>query len=93
MKSFSDKTQILWVGKNNRLLKFVSLNESDKEIYHINYEDYSLESPVPGRVTISMADGITSISVRYKELKIEKITTPAIFDLEIPADAKLILLE
>jgi len=93
MKSFSDKTQILWVGENNRLLKLVSLNEYNREIYHINYEDYRQESPVPGGITINMADGITSVSVKYTEFKIEKITTPAIFDLEIPAGAKLILLE
>ena len=93
IKSPSDKSQILWVGENNRLLKLVSLNEFGQEIYHVNYEDYGSESPVPGKITINMADGITSISVKYSELKIEKATTPAIFDLKMPASMKLILLD
>jgi len=93
MKSPSDKSQILWVGENNRLLKFASLNEFGQEIYHVNYEDYRPESPVPGKITINMADGITSISVKYSELKIEKATTLAIFDLKMPAGMKLILLD
>ncbi len=93
IKSPSDKSQILWVGENNRLLKLASLNELGQEIYHVNYEDYRPESPVPGKITINMADGITSISVKYSEFKIEKATTPAIFDLKMPEGMKLILLD
>ncbi len=93
MKSLSDKSQILWVGENNRLLKLASLNKFGQEIYHVNYEDYRPESPVPGKITINMADGITSISVKYSELKIEKATTLTIFDLKMPAGMKLILLD
>jgi hypothetical protein len=59
----------------------------------VNYEDYRSESPVPGKITINMADGITSISVKYSELKIEKAITLTIFDLKMPAGVKLILLD
>ena len=93
MNSPSDKSQILWVGENNRLLKFTSLNEFGQEIYHVNYEDYMPQSRVPGKITIHMADGMTSISVKYSELKIEKTTNLAIFDLKMPAGMKLILLD
>jgi hypothetical protein len=93
MKSPSDKSQVLWVGEDNRLLKLVRLNEFGQEIYHVNYEDFKPESPVPGKITINMADGITSISVKYSKLKIEKATTLAIFDLKMPAGMKLILLD
>lgn len=93
MKSPSDKSQILWVGENNRLLKLASLNEFGQEIYHVNYEDYRPESPIPGKITINMADGITSISVRYTEIKIEKAADLSVFELPVPAGVKLILLD
>ncbi len=93
MKSPSGKSQILWVGENNHLSKLVSLNEFGQEIYDVKYEDYTPDSPVPGKITINMADGITSISVKYSESKIEKATTLAIFDLKMPLGVKLILLD
>ena len=93
IKSPSDKSQILWVGENNRLLKLVSLNEFDKEIYHVNYENYGPENPVPGKITINMADGITFISVRYTKMKIEKAADLSVFELPVPAGVKLILLD
>ena len=93
MKSPSDKSQVLWVGEDNRLLKLVSLNEFGQEIYHVNYEDFKPESPVPGKITINMADGITSISVRYAEIKIEKAADLSVFELPVPAGVKLILLD
>jgi hypothetical protein len=93
MKSPSNKAQILWVGENNRLLKLASLNEFGQEIYHVNYEDYRPESPVPGKITINMADGITSISLRYTEIKIEKAADLSVFELPVPAGVKLILLD
>jgi len=93
MKSRSDKSQILWVGENNRLLKLASFNEFGQEIYHVNYEDYRPEIPIPGKITINMADGITSVSLKYSELKIEKAATLTIFDLKVPEGVQLILLD
>jgi hypothetical protein len=40
-----------------------------------------------------MADGITSISVKYSELKIEKAADLSVFELPVPAGVKLILLD
>ena len=88
MKAQSGCSQIIWVGENNRLLKLVRNDENGKEIYNVKYDYYETQSPIPGKITISMADGITSLSVKYSDVKIEKATDLSIFDLPVPANVK-----
>ena len=93
MKAQSGCSQIIWVGENNRLLKLVRNDEQGKEIYNVKYDHYETQSPIAGEITISMADGITSISIKYSDLKIEKATDLSIFDLPVPANVKTIPLD
>jgi len=93
MKAQSGCSQIIWVGENNRLLKLVRNDEYGKEIYNVKYGHYEKQSPIAGEITISMADGITSLSIKYSDLKIEKATDLSIFNLPIPANVKTILLD
>ena len=93
MTAQSGCSQIIWVARNNRLLKLVRKDEQGKEVYNVKYDNYEEQNPVAGEITINMADGITSLSVKYSELKIEKATDLLIFNLPVPANAKTILLK
>jgi hypothetical protein len=93
MTAQSGCSQIIWVGENNRLLKLVRKDEYGKEIYNVKYDHYEKQSPVAGEITISMADGITSLSIKYSDLKIEKATDLSIFNLQVPANVRTIPLD
>jgi len=93
MTAQSGCSQIIWVGENNRLLKLVRKDEYGKEIYNVKYDHYDKQSPVAGEITISMADGITSLSIKYSDIKIEKATELSIFNLQVPANVKTIPLD
>ena len=81
MKAQSGCSQIIWVGENNQLRKLVFNDEQGKEIYNVKYEHYGSPGSIAGEITISMADGITSLSIKYSDIKIEKATDLSIFDL------------
>jgi outer membrane lipoprotein-sorting protein len=93
MKAQSGCSQIIWVGENNQLRKLVRNDEHGKEMYHVEYDRYGTHGSIAGEISISMADGITSLSIKYSDLKIEKATDLSIFDLPIPANVKTILLD
>jgi hypothetical protein len=85
-------SQIIYLGDDGRLQKYVQNDEHGKEMYHVKYEDYKLQKFVAGKITIDMADGITSICVRYSDIKIEKVKDMSIFELPVPNGVKSILL-
>ena len=93
MKAPSGCSQIIWVGENNRLSEIVRNDENGKEIYTVKYFYDEATRTLPGEITISMADGITSLSVKYSDIRIEKATDLSIFDLPIPANVNVILLK
>jgi len=93
MKAQSGCSQILWVGENNRLRKLVFNDVQGKEIYNVKYDHYGSPGSLAGEITISMADGITSLSIKYSDIKIEKAVDLSIFDLPIPANVKVIMLD
>ena len=93
MTAQSGCSQIIWVGENNRLRELVRNDEYGKEIYNVKYDHYELQSSIAGEITISMADGITSLSIKYSDFKIEKATDLSIFNLPIPANVKVIMLD
>jgi outer membrane lipoprotein-sorting protein len=93
MKAQSGCSQIIWMGENNRLRKLVRNDEYGKEMYHVEYDRYGTHGSIAGEISISMADGITSLSIKYSDLKIEKATDLSIFDLPIPVNVKTILLD
>jgi len=93
MKTKSGSSQIIWIGEKNRLSKYIRNDESGKEIYSVRYEDYEQESIIAGKITIKMADGVTSISVKYSGLKIETAVDLSIFELPVQEGIKTILLD
>jgi hypothetical protein len=93
MKARSGTSQTLWVGPDDRLIRFVRYDENGKELYSGKYEDYRENDLVARKITVSMADGITSITINYSDLKIEAATDSSIFDLPLPAGFKTFLLD
>jgi hypothetical protein len=93
MKAQSGCSQIIWVGENNRLLKLVRNDEHGNEIYNVKYDHYGTKGSIAGEISISMADGVTSLSIKYLDIKIEKATDLSIFDLIVPASVKVIMLD
>ena len=93
MKAPSGCSQIFWVGENNRLFKIVRNDENGKEIYTVRYFYDEAPPTLPEKITISMADGITLLSVKFSDIRIEKATDLSIFDLPIPANVNVILLK
>lgn len=83
-------SQVIWVTKNNRLMELIRKDEQGKDVYSVQYDNYEEKTPIAGEITIRMADGVTSVSIKYSELKIEKATDLSIFNLPVPANAKTI---
>jgi hypothetical protein len=89
----SGKSQTIWLGKNNRLIKIIRRDESGFELYTAFYEDYKEGILIAGKVTINIAGGTTSISVKYSDPQIEKNKDMSIFDLPVPAGFKSIMMD
>lgn len=90
MTAQSGSSQIIWVVKNNRLLKLVRRDEQGKEVYNVQYDNYEEQNPIAGEITINMADGVTSVSIKYLEVKIEQASDLSIFNLPVPDNIKTI---
>jgi len=93
IKAPTGRSQVVWMQENNTLLKMVRKDETGKEVYTVKYVYDDNASAIPGKITISMADGTTSLSVKYSDVKIEKSADLSIFNLVIPDNVKEFLLE
>jgi len=93
IKARSGSSQNMWLDSNNRLIKLVRFDESGNESYTVRFEDYREGMPLARKITITMTDGATSLTVRYSDLKIEKATDLSIFDLKAPEGFQTILLD
>ena len=93
MKVRSALAQAVWIGSAGRLIKVMRYDESGKLLYSAEFADYEEDSPIAGKITLSMADGVTSITVKYSDLKIEKAKDLSIFDLPVPAGFKTIMMD
>jgi hypothetical protein len=88
----SGNSQTIWV-EANRLIRLVRRNENRDELYSVKFEDHEEESGLARKITVNMADGMTSLSVKYSDIKIEKATDLSIFDLNVPAGFRTIILD
>ena len=93
MKVRSGMSQTVWIGSNGRLSKLVRYDERGKVLYSAEFTDYEEGSSIAGKITVNMADGVTSITVKYSDLKIEKAKDLSIFDLRAPAGFKTIMMD
>lgn len=92
MKAESGVTQTVWIEPAGRLSKLERFDENSKLLYTVSFSDYKEGNPIAGRIDVSMADGITSIDLKYSDLKIEKANDLSIFDLPVPAGFKEIIM-
>lgn len=93
MKASAGGSQIIWLERNGRMVKFVQNGSDGREIYSVQYEDYEPGSTLAEKITIKMADNMTSVSVKYSDLKVEKTTDLSVFELPIPSGIKIIKLD
>ena len=92
MKSTSGESQVVWFTKEGRISKLIRRGMDGKEIYRAFYEDYPPDARLAGKITIRMADELTSISVRYSDVLIETAGDRSVFELTAPAGSKIIQL-
>lgn len=93
MKARSGIAQTVWISSDGRLSKLVRYDENGKLLYSAEFADYKESSSIAGKITVSMADGATSIIIKYSDLKIEKAKDLSIFDLPVPAGFKKIIMD
>lgn len=94
MKAPSGCSQIVRMGANNKLLEIVRNDETGKKEYTVQYiYDEAQGFSLPEKITIRMADSITSLSVKFLDVKIEKATDLSIFDFPVPPNINAILLD
>lgn len=93
IQSPSGDSMKVWIEKNGRMTKLIRSAPDDREIYQVAYEDYPQGALLAGKITIRMGDHITSVSVRYSNMKIEKATDMSVFELPIPSEIKIIKLD
>lgn len=90
MKTSSGGAQMIWMEKDGRMARLVRHGSDGREVYQVQYEDYEPASPLAGRITIRMADQVTSVCVKFTDVRIEKATDLSIFKLPVPAGVKTI---
>ena len=87
------ESQTIWLAQNGQPAKLVRKGADGKNIYHVQYEDYMSGNPVARRITVKMADQVTSIAVKYSDINIEKATDMSIFTLPVAAGIKTIQMD
>jgi hypothetical protein len=93
MKAQCGISQTVWIGSDGRLSKLERFDEKGNFLYRAEFADYAGGGSIAGKITVSMADGVTSITVKYSDLKIEKAKDLSIFDLPVPAGFKQIIMD
>jgi outer membrane lipoprotein-sorting protein len=93
MKASSGCSQTIWLGEHNKLSKIIRYDDTGEEIYHVHYTYNNNDRECPVDIIINMADGITSLSIKYSDVKIEQQADLSIFDLSIPDNVKEFTLE
>jgi outer membrane lipoprotein-sorting protein len=93
MNAPSGCSQIVWISGGNKIIEIIRKNDIGEKLYTVKYIYNDDASTIPEKITISMADGETSLSVKYSDVEIEKSADLSVFSLAVPADVKEIPLE
>ncbi len=78
---------------DGRLRQFVRKDQYGQQVYSVHYTYGDRQARLPVHIVIKMADGITSLSVRYNEAHVEKSDDLSIFNLPVPPGIKPVDLE
>ena len=93
MKTQTGMSQTVWIGSDGHLSKLERFKENGKALYRAEFTDYTEGSSIAGKITVTMADGRSSITLKYSDFKIEKAKDLSIFDLPVPAGFKNIVMD
>lgn len=93
MKAPAGPSQTIWMTKNEKMAKLIRYDALGKEIYQAVFDDYASGTAFAEKIVIQWADNITSVSVKYSDLKIEKNVDLSIFKLTAPPGSKTIHLD
>lgn len=93
MKTPAGPSQTIWMAKNERLVKLIRYDSLGRETYQALFDDYLPGSALAGKIMIQWADNVTSVSVKYSDLSVEKNGDPSIFRLPVPPGSKPIHLD
>ena len=78
---------------NGRLRQFIQKDRHGQRIYSVYYAYDGRQSRMPESIMIKMADGITSLRVRYNDPLVEKSDDLSFFNLPLPPGIKPVDLE
>jgi len=93
MKTLSGPSQIIWMQTQNKPVKMLRKDEAGRELYNVRYLYDEHAGGFPRQIIIQMGDGVTSLSVKYSDVKMEKTADLSVFHLEIPANTREIPLD
>ena len=85
--------QKIWISPQNRLLKLIRFDEQGKELYQAIFEDHDPQSRLARKISVFMADGLTSFTFVYTDLKTERTGDLSLFNLDAPAGFRTIFLD
>lgn len=92
MTNQSKMSQIVWISPDGRLEKLEHFDKNGKMLYRAEFSDYSQGGHIAGKIAISK-DRLTSIIIKYSDIKFEKMKDLSIFNLSIPHGFKKIILD
>jgi len=93
MKAPSGASQVAWTDENGRLYHFVRRDETGKDVYAVRYFYNATGGSIPEKIDIDLADGKTSLSVKYLDVTMDKTADLSVFDLVPPDNVAAIPLE
>lgn len=93
MTAASGESQIVWLTKEGRLLKWVRKGFDGKDLYRALYEEYGPGDRLARKISFQTADERASVSIHYVDMKIETSEDFKIFDLTPPAGSQVIALD
>lgn len=90
MKKPSGPSQTIWMDENGHVKRLIRYSPDNREIYRVLFEDHLPGQALAQKITIRWADDVTSVSVNYSDLNIEKAADLSVFDLKVPDGVKII---
>lgn len=89
----SGDSHVIWVQKDSqKLMRLLRTDETGSEQYAVQYF-YGSHSASPEKLLIRSADGSTSLTITYSDVRVEKTEDLSVFDLTVPSDIEQNILE
>lgn len=93
VQASAGESQTVWLDKGGHIVKLIRCDADGKEMYQAVYEEDDPTGRIAGRITLTMADHITSLTVKFTDVKIEPSTDLSVYELSAPAGVKIIKLD